>query len=106
MKRDVFQAIADPTRRAILVLIAAQAMTPNAIAEHFDFTRQAVSHHIQILTDCKLLNQEYAGREIIYHFKLEKLKEVADWLAPFQKMWEEKFEKLDDLLENLKKESK
>lgn len=92
MKRDVFQAIADPTRRAILVLIATQAMTPNAIAEHFDFTRQAVSHHIQILTECKLLDQVPAGREIIYHFKLDKLKEVADWLAPFQKMWEEKFE--------------
>ncbi|HEX3384225.1 MAG TPA: metalloregulator ArsR/SmtB family transcription factor [Mucilaginibacter sp.] len=106
MRRDVFQAIADPTRRAILILIAAQAMTPNAIAEHFDFTRQAVSNHIKILTECKLLDQEQAGREMIYHFNLNKLKEVADWLAPFQRMWEERFDKLDNLLENLKKETK
>jgi DNA-binding transcriptional ArsR family regulator len=106
MRRDVFQAIADPTRRAILILIAAQAMTPNAIAEHFDFTRQAVSNHIKILTECKLLDQEQAGREMIYHFNLDKLKEVADWLAPFQRMWEERFDKLDNLLENLKKETK
>ncbi|HWD88248.1 MAG TPA: metalloregulator ArsR/SmtB family transcription factor [Mucilaginibacter sp.] len=106
MRRDVFQAIADPTRRAILILIAAQAMTPNAIAEHFDCTRQAVSNHIKILTECKLLDQEQAGREMIYHFNLNKLKEVADWLAPFQRMWEERFDKLDNLLENLKKETK
>ena len=81
MKRDVFQAIADPTRRAILVLIAAQAMTPNAVAEHFDPPRQAVSHHIQILTECQLLSQKQSGREIYYHFNPDKMKEV-DTRAP------------------------
>jgi DNA-binding transcriptional ArsR family regulator len=106
MRRDVFQAIADPTRRAILVLTAAQAMTPNAIAEQFDFTRQAVSNHISILTACKLLTQEQQGREILYHFNLDKMKEVADWLAPFQKMWEERFDKLDKVLIDLKNETK
>jgi DNA-binding transcriptional ArsR family regulator len=102
MRRDVFQAIADPTRRAILMLIAMQAMTPNALAEHFDTSRQAVSKHIKILTECQLVNQQQNGREIYYHFNPQKMKEVADWLAPFQKMWEERFDRLDALLENLK----
>ncbi|WAC14608.1 ArsR/SmtB family transcription factor [Dyadobacter pollutisoli] len=102
MRRDVFQAIADPTRRAILTLIALQAMTPNALAEHFDTSRQAVSKHIKILTECQLVNQEQNGREIYYHFNPQKMKEVADWLAPFQKMWEERFDRLDNILENLK----
>jgi DNA-binding transcriptional ArsR family regulator len=102
MRRDVFQAIADPTRRAILALIALQAMTPNALAEHFDTSRQAVSKHIKILTECQLVNQQQNGREIYYHFNPQKMKEVADWLAPFQKMWEERFDRLDTLLDNLK----
>ncbi|MEO6282278.1 MAG: metalloregulator ArsR/SmtB family transcription factor [Dyadobacter sp.] len=102
MRRDVFQAIADPTRRAILMLIAMQAMTPNALAEHFDTSRQAVSKHIKILTECQLVNQQQNGREIYYHFNPQKMKEVADWLAPFQKMWEERFDRLDTLLDNLK----
>lgn len=103
MRRDVFQAIADPTRRAILSLIALQAMTPNALAEHFDSTRQAVSNHIKILTECKLLKQQQSGREIYYHFNPKKMKEIADWLEPFRNSWEDKFNRLDDVLNNLKK---
>jgi DNA-binding transcriptional ArsR family regulator len=103
MRRDVFQAIADPTRRAILGLIALQAMTPNALAEHFDSSRQAVSKHIKILTECQLVKQEQSGREIYYHFNPDKMKEVADWLAPFTKMWEDRFNRLDKVLINLKK---
>ena len=106
MRLDVFQAIADPTRRAILGLIALQAMTPNALAEHFDTSRQAVSKHIKILTECQLVEQEINGREIYYHFNPEKMKEVADWLAPFQKQWEERFNRLDQVLLNLKKQKK
>lgn len=106
MRRDVFQAIADPTRRAILSLIMLQAMTPNAIAEHFPSSRQAVSNHIKILTECELLNQVQSGREIYYHFNPEKMKEVADWLAPFKKLWDDRFDQLDDLLLKMKSESK
>lgn len=102
MRRDVFQAIADPSRRAILALISIQAMTPNALAEHFDTSRQAVSKHIKILTECQLVRQEVAGREIYYHFNAQKMKEVADWLEPFRKMWEDRFDQLDNLLINLK----
>jgi DNA-binding transcriptional ArsR family regulator len=103
MRRDVFQAIADPTRRAIITLIAMQAMTPNALAEHFDTSRQAVSKHIRILTECKLVKQEQQGREIYYHLNVKKIKEVDDWVEPFRKMWDDRFEKLDTLLLNLKK---
>ena len=106
MRRDVFQAIADPTRRAILSLIALQAMTPNALAEHFDTSRQAVSKHIKILSECELVNQEQSGREIYYHFNPEKMKEVADWLAPFQQLWEDKFNRLDKILKKKKNEQK
>jgi DNA-binding transcriptional ArsR family regulator len=102
MRRDVYQAIADPTRRAILVLIASQAMTPNALAEHFDSTRQAVSKHIRILTECELVRQEQSGREIYYHFNSKKLKEVDKWLEQFRAMWESRFEQLDNLLKNTK----
>lgn len=98
MRRDVFQALADPTRRAILTLIAAQAMTPNALAANFDSSRQAVSKHIRILTECQLLKQEQAGREIFYHFNPKKMKEVSDWLKPFEQMWESRFSQLDKLL--------
>ena len=89
MRRDVFQAIADPTRRAILSLLAVQAMTPNALAEHFDSSRQAISKHIKILTECQLVKQELSGREIYYHFNSKKLKEVDKWLQPFRAMWED-----------------
>jgi DNA-binding transcriptional ArsR family regulator len=102
MRRDVFQAIADPTRRAILLLIATQAMTPNALAEHFDSTRQAVSKHIKILTECQLVKQEQTGREIFYHLNPKKMKEVADWLEPFRQLWEARFNQLDNVLKTLK----
>lgn len=105
MRRDVFQAIADPTRRAILSLIAFQAMTPNALAEHFDTSRQAVSKHIKILSECDLVSQKQSGREIYYHFNPDKMKAIADWLAPFQKIWEDRFDRLDNLLDNLKKDN-
>jgi DNA-binding transcriptional ArsR family regulator len=102
MRRDVFQAIADPTRRDILTLIAGKSMTPNALAEHFDSSRQAVSKHIKILTECMLVTQEQNGREIYYHFNPKKMKEVDKWLEPFRALWEERFDKLDDVLRNLK----
>jgi DNA-binding transcriptional ArsR family regulator len=102
MRRDVFQAIADPTRRAILSLIALQAMTPNAIADHFGSSRQAVSKHIKILAECQLLKQEQSGREIYYHLNPLKMKELDSWLAPFRAMWEDRFNQLDNVLHNLK----
>lgn len=102
MRRDVFQAIADPTRRAIIALIALQAMTPNAIAEHFDSSRQAVSKHIRILTECQLLEQQEVGREIYYTFNPKKMKEVDKWLEQFRAMWESRFTKLDKVLNQIK----
>jgi DNA-binding transcriptional ArsR family regulator len=101
-RRDVFQAIADPTRRAILALIALQAMTPNTLAEQFHTSRQAVSKHIKILTECQLVKQEQSGREIYYHFNPKKMKEVADFIEPFRQMWETKFNQLGRVLNNLK----
>lgn len=98
MRRDVFQAIADPTRRAILTLIAMQAMTPNAIADHFRSSRQAVSKHIQILAECELVKQKQQGREIYYHLNPQKMKEVDKWLEQFRAIWEQKFDSLDKLL--------
>jgi len=106
MKRDIFQAIADPTRRAILVLIAIQAMTPNALAERFYTTRQAVSKHIKILNECELLEQQKVGREIYYQLKIDKMKEVDKWLDQFRKIWENRFDQLDQVLINLKNKSK
>ena len=103
IRRDVFQAIADPTRRAILGLVALRAMTPGAIAENFDSTRQTISKHIQILNECELLNQTQSGREIHYHFNPQKMKEIADWLEPYRKMWEERLTAIDDLLNQMKK---
>lgn len=102
MRRDIFQAIADPTRRAILVLIASQAMTPNAIAEHFDSSRQAVSKHLQLLTECDLVKQEHRGREIYYQLEIDKMKEIDVWLEQFKKIWESRFDQLDQLLSTLK----
>lgn len=106
MRRDIFQAIADPTRRAIIALIALQAMTPNALAEHFDSTRQAVSKHLKILTECELIQQEQKGREIYYKLEIDKMKEIDIWLEQFRKIWESRFDQLDDLLETLKKINK
>ncbi|UII19848.1 ArsR/SmtB family transcription factor [Fulvivirga ligni] len=102
MKRDIFQAIADPTRRAILVLIASQALTPNALAEKFDTSRQAVSKHIKILNECELLEQNKEGREIYYKLKIEKMKEVDQWLEQFRQIWKSRFEQLDVVLNQLK----
>ena len=106
IRRDVFQAIADPTRRAILGLVALQAMTPGGIAESFDSSRQAISKHIQILQECELLNQTQAGREIYYHFNPKKLMEIADWIEPYRKLWEERFTAIDTLLNELQEEIK
>jgi len=102
MKRDIFQAIADPTRRAILVLISANSLTPNAIAEQFNTTRQAVSKHIKILNECELLEEKKMGREIYYQLKIDKMKEIEQWLEQFKKIWESRFSQLDQVLMNLK----
>jgi len=106
MRRDIFQAIADPTRRAILVLIAVQAMTPNAIAEHFDITRQSISKHLRILSECDLLSQKQDGREIFYELKIDKMKEIDIWLDQFRKIMEERFQQLDEVLSTLKNKKK
>ena len=102
MRRDIFQAIADPTRRAIIALIAMQAMTPNSIAAHFDSSRQAVSKHLRILTECELIKQQQKGREIYYQLEIDKMKEIDKWLDQFRKIWETRFEQLDNLLATLK----
>src|SRR5690606_35507434 len=99
---DIFQAIADPTRRAIITLIALQAMTPNAIAAHFDITRQAVSKHLQILTECDLVTPQQQGREIYYSLEMDKMKEIDKWLEQFRKIWETRFSQLDSLLATIK----
>jgi DNA-binding transcriptional ArsR family regulator len=104
VRRDIFQAIADPTRRAIITLIALQAMTPNAIAENFDTTRQAVSKHLRILTESELVKQEYKGREIYYSLEVEKMKEIDKWLNQFRKIWEIRFNQLDNVLSTIKKQ--
>ncbi len=106
MKQDIFQAIADPTRRAILTLIAIQALTPNAMAEKFDMSRQAVSKHIKVLQECELIKPEPMGREIYYHFNPKKMQEIDKWLEQFRKTWETRFNQLDDLLSTLKKKKR
>ena len=105
-RRDVFQAIADPTRRAILLLIAAQAMTPNALAEEFHSSRQAVSKHIQILTECELVKQEKKGREIYYHINAKKVDEIDKWVEKLRNIVETQFNQLDKVLSTLKKQRK
>src|ERR1700744_4107076 len=106
IRRDIFQAIADPTRRAIIALIALQALTPNALAEHFNTSRQAVSKHIKILTECELVKQEQQGREIYYSLEIQKMKEIDKWLEQFRKIWETRFNQLDKLLATQKKQKK
>jgi DNA-binding transcriptional ArsR family regulator len=106
MKRDVFQAIADPTRRAIIALIALHAMTPNAIAEHFDTSRQAVSKHLRILTECDLVTQEQKGREIYYRLEIDKMKEIDKWLEQYREIWKTRFDQLDEVLKVIKKQKK
>ncbi|SKA47737.1 DNA-binding transcriptional regulator, ArsR family [Chitinophaga eiseniae] len=98
LRRDVFQAIADPTRRAILVLVATHAMTAGAIAANFDTARPTVSKHLAILTECELLKQEQNGREIYYHLNPQKMKEIADFIEPFRKMWDDRFNKLESVM--------
>ncbi|MCF0074652.1 metalloregulator ArsR/SmtB family transcription factor [Dyadobacter sp. CY261] len=105
MRRDVFQAIADPTRRDIIGLIAKSPMTPNAVAESFDVSRQAISKHIQILLECGLLTINPQGRERYYTVQPKKLAEVADWIEPFRKMWEDRFDRLDNIINILKNEN-
>ncbi|MBN8865685.1 MAG: winged helix-turn-helix transcriptional regulator [Sphingobacteriales bacterium] len=106
MRRDIFQAIADPTRRAILVLLAVQAMTPNAIAEHFEIKRQSISKHLRILSECDLLKPRQEGREIFYELKIDKMKEIDIWLDQFRKIMEQSFKQLDDVLYTLKNKKK
>src|SRR5580698_10119836 len=106
IRRDAFQAIADPTRRAILVLLASQAMTPNAIAEGFHTSRQAVSKHLRILTECELVKQEQQGREIYYSLEIGKMKEIDKWIEQFRKIWETRFNQLDKVLSIIKKQKK
>lgn len=106
IRRDVFQAIADPTRRAILLLLAAQAMTPNALAEEFHTSRQAVSKHLQILTECELVKQEQKGREIYYHIHATKINDIDSWVRQLKEILETQFAQLDKVLSTLKKQKK
>ncbi len=102
LRRDVFQAIADPTRRAIIALVALHAMTPSAIADNFDSSRQTISKHIQILTECELLTQEQSGREIYYLINAKRMKEVADFIEPFRNLWDDRFNKLETVMKKYK----
>jgi len=102
LRRDVFQAIADPTRRAILLLVASQSLTAGAIAANFDTARPTVSKHLQILTECQLLTQEQTGREIHYHINAKKMKEIADFIEPFRQMWDDRFNKLESIMKQYK----
>lgn len=106
LRRDVFQAIADPTRRAILLLVAAQSMTAGTIASNFETARPTVSKHLHILTECELVKPEQNGREIFYHLNPKKMKEVADFLEPFRKMWDDRFNKLESVMKNYKSNKK
>jgi len=103
LRRDVFQAIADPTRRAILLLVASQAMTAGAIAANFDTARPTVSKHLQILTECELLKPEQSGREVYYHINAKKMKAVSDFIEPFRQMWEDRFNKLESVMKKYKR---
>lgn len=106
LRRDVFQAISDPTRRAILLLLTTQTMTAGAIASNFDTARPTVSKHLQILTECELLNQEQNGREIYYQINANKMKEVADFIEPFRQMWDDRFNKLEAVMKNYQSKNK
>lgn len=106
LRRDVFQAIADPTRRAILSLVALQALTPTAIAANFDYSRQTISKHIQILSECELLKPQQKGREIYYQLNPEGMKDIADFIEPFRKLWDDRFNKLELLMKNHQSKTK
>ena len=103
MRRDIFQAIADPTRRAIIALIALQSMTPSAIADHFNMTRQAISKHMRILTECQVVSQRQDGREIFYQLEIDKMREIDHWLEQYRRIWEGRYQKLDQLLKTIQK---
>ncbi|WP_035649603.1 MULTISPECIES: ArsR/SmtB family transcription factor [unclassified Flavobacterium] len=102
LRRDVFQAIADPTRRAILLLVTSHSMTAGAIASNFDTARPTVSKHLKILTECDLLQQTQNGREVHYTINAKKMKEIADFIEPFRQMWDERFNKLEEIMKNYK----
>lgn len=102
LRRDVFQAIADPTRRAILLLVASQSLTAGIIASNFETARPTISKHLQILTECELLEQEQNGREVLYHINAKKMKEVADFIEPFRQMWDERFNTLEAVMKKYK----
>jgi DNA-binding transcriptional ArsR family regulator len=106
LRRDVFQAISDPTRRAIILLLTSQSMTAGAIASNFNTARPTVSKHLQILTECELLKQEQQGREIYYHFNPNKMKEIADFIEPFRQLWDDKFNKLENVMKNYQSKNK
>jgi DNA-binding transcriptional ArsR family regulator len=106
LRRDVFQAISDPTRRAILLLLTSQTLTAGAIASNFDTARPTVSKHLQILTECELLKQEQNGREIYYQINANKMKEVADFIEPFRQMWDDRFNKLETVMKNYQTKNK
>ena len=106
LRRDPFQAIADPTRRAILVLLAAQTMTAGAIAENFEVARPTISKHMQVLSECELISATQKGREIYYELKVDKMKEIDKWLAQFRKIWEDRYDQLDNLLSIIQKKDK
>jgi len=102
LRRDVFQAIADPTRRAILLLVASQSLTAGAIAANFDSARPTISKHLQILTECELLTQNQSGREVHYHINAKNMKEIADFIEPFRQMWDDRFNKLETIMKKYK----
>jgi len=106
LRRDVFQAIADPTRRAILLLLTSQTLTAGAIAANFDTARPTVSKHLQILTECELLQQKQNGREIYYQLNPQKIREIADFIEPFRKFWDDRFNKLEDVMKKYKSDKK
>jgi DNA-binding transcriptional ArsR family regulator len=106
LRRDVFQAIADPTRRAILLLVASQSMTAGAIAANFDTARPTISKHLQILTECELLGQTQSGREVHYHINAKKMKDVADFIEPFRQMWDDRFNKLEAIMKTYQQNKK
>jgi DNA-binding transcriptional ArsR family regulator len=103
LRRDPFQAIADPTRRAILVLLAAQTMTAGAIADNFDVARPTISKHMQVLSECELISANHKGREIYYELKVDKMKDIDNWLAQFRKIWADRYNQLDQLISTIKK---
>ncbi|UOX32526.1 metalloregulator ArsR/SmtB family transcription factor [Flavobacterium sediminilitoris] len=102
LRRDIFQAISDPTRRAILVLLTSQSMTAGDIASNFDVARPTISKHIQILNECELVEANQKGREIYYQLKIDKMKEIDKWLEQFREIWENRFNNLDNLLSTIK----